>query len=100
MFEVPRQIRTAVVGTGNLSDGFAPLSQIDFSKIWSVLWRGRATILYATITALAVAVLFVALAPHEYTAVTQILIDPTDLRGVGNDTTQAAQLSDAALMQV
>ena len=100
MFEAPRQIRTAVVGTGNIADGFAPLSQIDFTKIRSVLWRGRATILYATIAALALAVLFVVLAPHEYTAVTQILIDPSDLRGVGNDATQTSQLSDAALMQV
>jgi succinoglycan biosynthesis transport protein ExoP len=100
MFEAPRQIKSAVVGTGNFADGFAPLSQIDFSKIWQTLWHGRATILYATVAALALAVLFVVLAPHEYTAATQILIDPTDLRGVGNDTTQAAQLSDAALMQV
>jgi len=100
MFEAPRQVRTAVVGTGNFADGFAPLSQIDFSKIRLVLWQGRATILSATVAALALALLFITLAPHEYTAVTQILIDPTDLRGVGNDTTQTAQLSDAALMQV
>ena len=100
MFEAPRQIKSAVVGTGNFADGFAPLSQLDLSKIWSVLWQGRATILYSTITALALAVLFVVVAPREYTAVTQILIDPSDLRGVGNDTTQVSQLSDAALMQV
>ena len=43
--------------------------------------------------------LFVALAPHEYTAVTQILIDPSDLRAVGTET-QPAQASDAALLQV
>ena len=39
------------------------------------------------------------LAPREYTAVTQILIDPSDLRAVGNET-QPAQASDAALLQV
>jgi uncharacterized protein involved in exopolysaccharide biosynthesis/Mrp family chromosome partitioning ATPase len=100
MFEAPRQIRSAVVGTGNFTGGFAPLAQTDFAKIWPVLWRGRATILYATVAALALAVLFVIVVPHQYTAVTQILIDPTDLRGVGSDATQASQLSDAALMQV
>jgi uncharacterized protein involved in exopolysaccharide biosynthesis/Mrp family chromosome partitioning ATPase len=99
MFETPRQIRSAVVGDGNFAVGLAPLSQIDFSKIRSVLWRGRATILGTTIAALALAVLFVLLTPHEYTAVTQILIDPSDLRAVGNET-QPAQMSDAALMQV
>jgi succinoglycan biosynthesis transport protein ExoP len=99
MFEAPRQIRSAVAGTDNFAVGFAPLSQIDLSKIPAALWRGRATIVYTTIAALALAVLFVVLSPHEYTAVTQILIDPSDLRAVGTDTTQASQMSDAALMQ-
>ena len=99
MFETPRQIRTAVVGDGNFAVAPAPLSQIDFSQIWSVLWRGRITILVSTFAAVALAALFIVLAPHEYTAVTQILIDPSDLRAVGNDT-QPAQASDAALLQV
>jgi succinoglycan biosynthesis transport protein ExoP len=99
MFETPRQIRSAVVGDGNFAVGPAPLSQIDFGKIRSVLWSGRATILYTTVAALALAVLFVAVMPHEYTAVTQILIDPSDLRALGNDA-QPTQMSDAALMQV
>ncbi len=99
MFETPRQIGTAVVGDGNFSVAPAPLAQIDFGKIWSVLWRGRTTILLATLAALALAVLYVALAPHEYTAATQILIDPSDLRAVGTET-QPAQANDAALLQV
>ncbi len=100
MFEAPRQIRSAVVGDGNFAAGLAPLSQIDFRKIRSVLWRGRATILYCMAAALGLAVLFVVLVPHQYTAVTQILIDPSDLRAVGTETTQPAQMSDAAQMQV
>ncbi len=100
MFEAPRQIRSAAVATGNLPVGFAPLSQIDFSKIAAALWRGRATILYTTIAALALAILYVVLSPHEYTATTQILIDPTDLRAVGTNATEVSQMSDAALMQV
>jgi polysaccharide biosynthesis transport protein len=99
MFETPRQIRSAVVGDGNIAVVPAPLAQIDFSKVWSVLWRGRATILVSTLIALAMAVLFVMVAPHEYTAVTQILIDPSDLHAVGTET-QPAQASDAALLQV
>src|ERR1700675_3155957 len=100
MFEAPRQIKSAVVGAGNIPVGFAPIAQIDFSKIWSVLWRGRATILCTPAAALALAVMFIVFAPHEYTAVTQILIDPSDLRAVGNDTPQPNQVSDAALLQV
>ncbi|MGA7786970.1 MAG: exopolysaccharide transport family protein [Xanthobacteraceae bacterium] len=100
MFEAPRQIRSAVVGDGNFAPGLAPLSQLDFSRLWSTIWRGRATILLTTIAALGLAVLFVLAAPREYTAATQILIDPTDLRAVGTGTTQPSPLSDAALMQV
>ena len=100
MFEAPPQIRSAVVGTGDFTVGFSPLSQIDFSQIVATLWRGRTTIIYSTIAALALAVLFVVLSPHQYTATTQILIDPSDLRAVGDDTTRASQMSDAALMQV
>ena len=99
MFETPRQIRTAVVGDGNFTVAPAPLAQIDFSKIGSVLWRGRTTIVLCMLAALALAVVYVALAPREYTAVTQILIDPSDLRAVGTDT-QPAQANDAALLQV
>lgn len=100
MFEAPRQIRSAVVSDGNFAVGLAPLSQIDFEKIWSTLWRGRATILYSTVAALILALLLLVFVPPQYTAVTQILIDPTDLRAVGNDTTQPTEMSDAALMQV
>ncbi len=99
MFETPRQIRTAVVGDGNFAVAPAPLAQIDFGKIGSMLWRGRITILLATLAGLALAVVYVALAPREYTAVTQILIDPSDLRAVGTET-QPAQANDAALLQV
>ena len=100
MFEAPRQIRSATVATGELGGGGAPLPQIDLTKIASLLLRGWATIVTAMVVALALALAFIALTPQEYTAVTQILIDPSDLRAVGNDTTQPTQVSDAALLQV
>jgi polysaccharide biosynthesis transport protein len=99
MFEAPRQIRSAVVGAGNLAVGLPPYSKIDFRKLRSAIWRGRATIVGTTVATLVVAMLFTALAPHEYTAVTQIFIDPTDLRAVGNET-NGSQMSDSALLQV
>jgi uncharacterized protein involved in exopolysaccharide biosynthesis/Mrp family chromosome partitioning ATPase len=100
MFEAPRQIRSAAVGAGGLGAGPAPLPQIDFAKIVSSLLQGWATILISMLAAFFLAVVFIELTPNEYTAVTQILIDPSDLRAVGNDTTQPAQISDAAVLQV
>ncbi len=99
MFETPRQIRSAAVGDGNVTVPLAPVAQLDFGKIGSALWAGRATIILAAIGALLLAAVFIALAPKEYTAATQILIDPTDLRAVGNEP-QQTQLSDAAAMQI
>jgi len=100
MFEAPRQIQSAVVGAGDIKVGFAPLAKIDFHRTLSVIWRDKATILWTTAASLLLAVLFVLVVPHRYTAVTQILIDPTDLRAVGNDLTQANQANDAAVLQV
>ncbi len=100
MFEGPLQIKSAIVGTGDVAVGFAPLAEIDFHRILSVIWRGKATILWTTAAALLVAVLLVLVVPHRYTAVTQILIEPTDLHAVGNELTPANQVSDVAVLQI
>jgi polysaccharide biosynthesis transport protein len=100
MFEAPRQIRSAVVGSGNFAVGLPPLSQLDFQQVWTTVWRGRSTIALCTAAAFLLVILFLAFATHEYTAVAQLLIDPTDLRAVGNETTPYNQMSDAALLQV
>ncbi len=100
MFEAPRQIRPVAVGAGDVGIGFAPLAQIDFGKTISTLWRGKWTIVVSALAALALALVFIALAPRQYTAATQILIDPTDLLGVGNGATPSTPLSDAGLLQV
>jgi succinoglycan biosynthesis transport protein ExoP len=100
MFEAHRQLQSVAAGAGNIPVGFAPLAEIDFQKLGSVLWQGRYTILWIMAASLLIAMLFVLIVPHRYTAVTQILIDPTDFRAVGNDLTPANPSNDAALMQV
>jgi len=100
MFEAPRQIRPVAVGAGDVGIGFVPLAQIDFSKTISTLWRGKWTIVLSALAALALALVFIAVAPRQYTAATQILIDPTDLLAVGNGATPSAPQSDAGLLQV
>ncbi len=100
MFEAPRQAQSAAVGTANVGVNFAPAPGIDFQEILAALWRGKTTILWTTAASLLLAVLFVLAVPHRYTAVTQILIDPTDLHAVGNDLTPTNQANDAAVLQV
>jgi polysaccharide biosynthesis transport protein len=100
MFEAPRQTRPVAVGAGDVGIGFAPLAQIDFGKTIGTLWRGKWTIIGSALIALLLALIFIAVAPRQYTAATQILIDPTDLQAVGTGPTPSAPLSDAGLLQV
>jgi len=100
MFEAPRQNRSAIVGTRELPAAFAPAAEFDFQRILSVIWRGKAIILGTTTISLIAAALFVSFVPHRYTATTQILIDPTDLRAVATDLAPASQANDAAVLMV
>jgi polysaccharide biosynthesis transport protein len=100
MFEAPRQNRSAIVGTRELPPAFAPAAEFDFQRILSVIWRGKAIILGTTTISLIAAALFVSFVPHRYTATTQILIDPTDLRAVATDLAPASQANDAAVLMV
>ena len=98
MFEAPRQSKSAVVARAGLPAA-AP-GEFDFLKIGEAIWRGRATVLVATAASLLLAVLFVLIAPHQFTAVTEILIEPTDLRAVANEPSGSTQASDTALLQI
>jgi polysaccharide biosynthesis transport protein len=100
MFEAPRRVQSAAVGAADVGADFAPVSGIDFQRALSVLWRGKTTILWTTVASLLLAVLFVLLVPPRYSAVTQILIDPTDLRAVANDLNPTNQANDANVLQV
>src|SRR6202140_215057 len=100
MFEAASHMPSAVVSRRDLSLGFASLPPIDVRKIWAVLWRGKITILLSTIVAVGLAALFVILVPHKYTATTQILIDPMDLRAAQSDVSPTIPQSDAAVLQV
>jgi len=100
MFEATRHDRTAIAGPADISVGFAPAAQFDMQRVLTAIWQGKATILSTTAVSLLMAALFVAVVPHRYTADTQILIDPTDFRAVGNDLAPASQANDAAVLQV
>ena len=78
----------------------SPAAAFDLQKILSIVWRDKTTVLATTIASLLLAFAFVAVTPPRYTAVTQILIDPTDLHAVGNDLTPVNQANDAAVLQV
>jgi succinoglycan biosynthesis transport protein ExoP len=102
MFEPRQRIQSAASGTDDPTGpvGLAPLAGIDFLKVWSVLWRRKATIILATFASLVAALLLALVVPHQFTATTQILIDPTNLRAVENELTPVNQMNDAAVLQL
>ncbi|HMK70306.1 MAG TPA: exopolysaccharide transport family protein [Xanthobacteraceae bacterium] len=100
MFEAPRQIQPVVAGSGEVAIAPAAVVGIDVRHISSVIWRGKTTILRTMAASLLMAMLVVLVVPAQYTAVTQILIDPTDLHAVGNDPNPSNQGNETAVLQV
>jgi succinoglycan biosynthesis transport protein ExoP len=100
MFEASSYMPAAAVRRYDAGAGSAPLAAIDFQKLWSTLWQGRLTIALSTIAGLVLAVVFALVVPHKYTATTQILIDPMDLRASQNELAPTIPQSDAAVLQV
>ncbi len=100
MFEAPGYAPTVVAERGDAAPGFGLLGDFDFNKFWSVLWQGKWIILLTTLAGFGLAVAFVKLVPHRYTATTQILVDPMDLRAAQTDISPTIPQSDAAVLQV
>ena len=98
MFEAPRQFKSAVLANPNAVA--PPVNDLDLGRIFSALWQGRTIILSTAALALFAAVLFVLVAPHRYTAFTEILLEPSDLRAVANEAKPPNPASDTALLQV
>ncbi|HEY6254321.1 MAG TPA: exopolysaccharide transport family protein [Xanthobacteraceae bacterium] len=99
MFEPRHQITPATIETID-PVRLAPIAGIDFQRIWSLLWRRKSTIAFTTIGALVAGLLLIVVVPHQYTATTQILIDPSNLRAVENELTPVNQMNDAAVLQL
>ncbi len=100
MFEPRRPAQSAAVVAADVGAPFPQGGSIDFQRLLSVLWRDKTTILWTTAAALVAILLFVLIVPARYTAVTQILIDPTDLRATANDLTPVNQANDATVLLV
>jgi uncharacterized protein involved in exopolysaccharide biosynthesis/Mrp family chromosome partitioning ATPase len=101
MFEASRYPPSAFAAESNRGAPSAPApGTIDIQKLWSTLWAGKWIIALTTVGAVLLAAAFVLLAPHKYTATTQILIDPMDLRASQTEVSPAIPQSDAAVLQV
>ncbi|MGB6541233.1 MAG: exopolysaccharide transport family protein [Xanthobacteraceae bacterium] len=100
MFEAPRPVESAAAGRDNTGLGPSPLAQMDFHRILLLVRRGKKTIFWTTAASLLLMAVFILVVPHRYTATTQILIDPTDLRAVGSELSPTNQMSDVAVLQV
>lgn len=77
-----------------------PASLLELERLWRAVRNHKKLIAATTLMSLLAAIAFALVAKPQYTATTQILIDPTDLRAVENGLTPNNQLSDLAVLQV
>jgi len=102
MFHPAHPIKAAAAETKTVSGAERPAdaARFDVAWAWSVVWRRKMSIVNTTIGALIGMVVFVGAVTPQYTAVTQIVIDPSDLRAIDNGLTPANQMPDAIVIQV
>src|SRR5262245_50499427 len=100
MFHQSPQIATPLAGTETRHGIGRAAAQLDIRWMRQVVRRQYRLIFGATVGALLGAFLVVALSTHYFTATTQLLIDPSDLRAVDNGLTASTQMADANVLQV
>ncbi len=74
--------------------------EVETALIGRILWRRRKWIAAATVLALVGTLGYALLATPQYTAVTQILVDPRDKQVVGNDVNPSSIAADGGVTQV
>ena len=98
MFDQPQQ--QAPDASTRVFGRLAPIAQIDFAAVAAVIRRQARFIALVTAGALLAMAAFVLLVTSQYTATTEILINPTELQAVDKSLTSNVQLSDANIVQV
>ncbi len=76
-----------------------PAALLDLRRFWVAVRNHKTLIAAAALLSLFAAIGFMLVATPQYTAVTQILIDPSDLKAVENGLMSNSQLSDVAVIQ-
>lgn len=75
-------------------------SMLELERLLRAVRNHKGLITASVAVSLLAAIAFIIVAKPQYTATTQILIDPSDLRAVENGLTPTNQLSDLAVLQV
>src|SRR5690349_8380683 len=98
MFDQPQS--QAPSASTSVFERLAPIAQIDVAAFVALVRRQARFIALVTGGAVLAMAAFVLLVTPQYTAVTEILINPTDLQAVDKSLTSNVQLSDANIVQV
>ena len=100
MFHQTHLIKSATIELPDaLRSTAPPAALLDFGSLWVAVRNNKRLIAAAVILSLCAAIAFMLVATPKYTAVAQILIDPSDLKAVENSLTSNTQLSDVAVLQ-
>jgi uncharacterized protein involved in exopolysaccharide biosynthesis len=101
MLHPPQLFKGSQIETEPLSlSAPAPSRHFDFASAWELIINRKRLIATTTILAVIASILYILFSPPQYTAITQMSIDPTDLRIVENGLTPNASIPEVAVMQV
>ena len=95
MFEQAQEKNARNSGAQGSIIPFGPIAQIDLARLADVIRRQAKFIAVVTAASLLAMAAFMLLVTPQYTAVTEILINPSELRAVDNGLTNNNQLTDA-----
>jgi uncharacterized protein involved in exopolysaccharide biosynthesis/Mrp family chromosome partitioning ATPase len=77
-----------------------PIARIEFGSIFSVIWQRKLLVVSAVAVSVMAMIIFIGLAPPQYTATSQILIQPNELRVVERGLMAGNQVSEENVVQV
>jgi len=77
-----------------------PFAGITVGKIVGVLWHNKILIIGVAILSVVAMVMFIALAPPQFTATSQIIIQPTELRALDRGLLAGGQVTEENVVQV
>jgi polysaccharide biosynthesis transport protein len=100
MLDGPALTQSAASGLTRASAAAPWAKYVDLDKLWLRIAGQRSLIVLTTVAAVVAGCLFSVLTPIQYTAVTEILIDPAEPQLAENGLTAKEQLADRARLQV
>jgi succinoglycan biosynthesis transport protein ExoP len=99
MFQTVDVTESTATGASRPS-AFGPIARIEFGSVFSVIWQRKLLVVGAVAASIMAMMVFIASVPPQYTATSQILVQPNELRVVERGLVAGPQVSEENVVQV